>query len=101
MREKERVTSPASQHSMHSTGPAIHPGGEAKLLSSFPPRSLTHPAVKEELSPGKMQIEHEENKMQNQTQKTKNERSASMVTQIILNKKSIILLSNAVGEAGL
>lgn len=82
------------------TGPGSCPGGEAKLLSSFFPPSLTHLAVKEESNPGKMQIEYELNKMQNQSQKTKNEQLVGAVTKIIKNK-SIILLSNAVVEAGL
>lgn len=82
-------------------GPASCPGGEAKLLSSSPPHSLTHPTVKEESSPGKMQREHEQNEMQNQSQKTKNEQLAGTETKIIIIKKSIILPSSALEEAGL
>lgn len=48
-----------------------------------------------------MQREHEQNEMQNQSQKTKNEQLASTETKIIIIKKSIILLSSALEEAGL
>lgn len=54
---------------------------EAKLLSSFPPCSLTQPTAKEELNPGIMQIRVWTE--QNQSQKTKNEQLAVTVTKII------------------
>jgi len=79
MRKREKVTSPAPQNFKHNARTSKPPqlkGKVALFFSSFP-CSLTHPTVKKEWSPGKMQIEYERNKIQNQSQKTKNEQLTS------------------------